>query len=262
MTTVEQIRCAIVDAVRAAGVTVVDAVIGVAAPEDQYGTVLVAIDGAEVTTVRALVDAMHPQVALTAPGDESGFTLHLVGSVWLVVSLITQEELGEMEQRHAGRDDEQGDGEVDAELWAAVDEAIAHLAETVSIGDHRTVHVTRALITEHLAERHPELAEQFRTYRGDSAVWEAANRLQTALKDTHAAAMRRDARTWAEQVYEANPVAGNASRASLRDAAWRHMKRIDEVCATKVATEPVALALEDVAREHTPRFDLPQHPGI
>lgn len=260
MTTVEQTRDAIVGAVRAAGVTVIDAVVGVAAPEDQYGTVLIAIDGAEVTTVRALADALHPQVALTALGDESGFTLHLVGSVWLVVSLITQEELGEMEQRHAGRDDEQGDGEVDAELWAAVDEAIAHLAEAVPIGDHRTVHATRALITNHLAQQHPELAESFRTYRDDNAVWEAANRLQTALKDTHAAAMRRDARPWAEQVYAANPVAGNASRASLRDAAWRYMKRVDEVRATKVTTEPVALALEDVAREHTPQIDLPPHP--
>ena len=252
MTSIEQTRAAVIEALHAAGVTTVD-VEGALESKDG-GRLIVLVDGA-VETMKGLIASTHPMFAALTPVFRDEFSAHLVGSAWIAVSVTTPEAW------NAEDDDEEDESDlpapmpfepVDPQLWSRVDEAVATLAASIPISDHRTVGKARDLLAEHLSEHGPELADLLRGYPGIRLLQEAAEELQRGLKDAHTTAMHRDARAWAERIYSESPIPAQSRRPVFREAAYRYMNRIDAACATRIATEAIADELEAVADEHTP----------
>lgn len=182
--------------------------------------------------------------------DEGTFTLHLVGGSWVAVDVATQEAWeNEPEEDHTEGDFPPALPGLDPEVWERIDEVVDDLTTSMPISDHRDAHRLLDVIMNRIEQTAPGLVERLRTLQGYIASRGAVTRLQAALKEEHITAMQRDARDWAEKVYEQNPIPARSRRPAFQEAAYRFMKRLDGQCATRMTTEPIASALEVVAEE-------------
>src|SRR5665648_62061 len=181
---------------------------------------------------------MHPNVAAFTPGDDEGFSIHLIGAVWVVAALVTEAALDSMDEDEAASPND--DVEMDAEVRTLLEQAIPAIAESTPVGDHRTVHWSNDALIDWLREHRPDLMDRLKGHGAQMQLWDFAAQLQNALRVAHASAMRRDAAHWATEVAAANPIPPKATKPVLRDIAWRHMQTVDGRCATKVAVEGIA----------------------
>jgi len=242
VTSIEEARAAALVSLRYSGVPLVE-VVGALEPKDG-GRLLVVIDGA-VEALKHLITITRPTFAAVTPVAHDEFSVHLAGTPWVALSVSTQEAWDEADEAD---DEDRGEHGFDPEVRALLEGAIPQIAEATPIGDHRSVHWPHDALVGWLNAHHPDFADKLNGHDPQSALWDLASDLQNTLKAAHAAAMRRDAATWAAQIDAADPVPPGASKPVLRDIAWRHMRIIDERCATKVAVEGIVVELATIAR--------------
>ncbi len=232
------------------------------------GRLLLALEDGVLDTLETIADAVRPRFVALTPAYDDGFSVLLVGDIWVAIDLQTREWLDDTGPIEGTPLDDGGDEEdeagtyrvptpfedIDDELRTAFNDAVADLTTTTTVGHHGKAKEAHRAIQEWARANRPALADRVDTPVAHHRLWEFANRLQSSLRDAHSTAMRRDARTWAEHIADQETLTAAASKTVLREAAYRGMRQVDEVCATRIATEAIADELAVVLRERTPRI--------
>lgn len=234
-----QLRSAVVAAVEASGVSVLE-VLQVGSP-DGAGVLFLDLDDAAVAATRVILAAWTPRLAIiTTEEAETRLTVDLLGSSWLRVVYVDPD--GEDDG-----DDEDDEEQLDA-LRTLLRETVQEMAAADQPADHRTVENVYEAVKARMGAKAPELAPELRALGRETL--DAAEGLLLELRSAHAARFRNQAPQLAAEIRDSQGLTAGASKSALRTAVTTHTKLKDPRCATREATEPIVAALEALLRQH------------